>query len=140
MTSDIGVFYAVQINPGQAPQRVKFGFTADITARVRVYRGIVPEAVLVRTWPCRRKDELFVIRSLPLMGCKQITISGELCEVDDFNLIEGRITAAVAEAQSEEFISDNSRWLVRNDHRARRRACNRDRQRRRRQRITGART
>jgi hypothetical protein len=54
ISSEIGVFYLVQLEPELDPCRFKVGFAANLQERLRALRCSAPFAKVIETWPCRR--------------------------------------------------------------------------------------
>jgi hypothetical protein len=54
---DVGLFYAIQLEPDHDPCRIKVGFTVDLAERLRKHRCSAPFAKYLNNWPCRRAWE-----------------------------------------------------------------------------------
>jgi hypothetical protein len=63
VSSEVGIFYVIQLIPELDPTRLKFGYTDDIQVRLAQHRTSAPTARVVKTWPCRRTWEGTVINS-----------------------------------------------------------------------------
>ena len=59
-----GVFYIIQLAPDLDPNRIKFGFTANLPARLAQHKTTAPTCALVRWWPCRKSFERVAIISI----------------------------------------------------------------------------
>lgn len=82
-----GWFYVVQVLPELEPRRVKLGFATDTLQRLHTYWTICPNAMIVKTWPCRFVWEQCAIASATRIDCEQI--GQELFHCDDLaELIE----------------------------------------------------
>lgn len=92
---DAGYFYAIQLVPESAPKRVKLGWANDVKTRLSDHRVSAPTAILLRTWPCLKRDEAAAIRHVAPMG--EVRLSKEafdfadhpalLSALDDFFLV-----------------------------------------------------
>jgi hypothetical protein len=77
-----GEFYLVQLEPTALPKRVKLGYTTNIAARLTSHRVPNPNAVIVKSWPCRSSWEDAAICALSnLPGC--VKISKEVFDSSD---------------------------------------------------------
>lgn len=80
-TSDVGVFYVIQLVPDLDPKRLKLGFAESWEQRLSQHRAVAPTARLLRAWPCKRSWELTAIDALTHEGCRLIL--NEVFECDD---------------------------------------------------------
>ena len=71
VSSEVGVFYVIQLEPEFDPGRFKVGFAAGMSERLRQLRCSAPFIKLVRTWPCRRLWEKTAIESVAA-GCERL--------------------------------------------------------------------
>ena len=62
--SEDGYLYIVATEPEIMPRRHKIGFTISIEERLRTHRNTSPNAVLIKTWPCRRTWESTAIAAM----------------------------------------------------------------------------
>lgn len=69
--SIVGYFYIVQPLPEVQPGRIKLGFTTNPDGRLASYRGICPEAKMLRKWRCWGDWERPAIDYIAT-GCKPI--------------------------------------------------------------------
>lgn len=67
-----GWFYAIQVIPELAPNRIKFGFSSNVDARLQAHRTSAPTAHLVKKWPCERCWENAIIASVTRMDCQLV--------------------------------------------------------------------
>ena len=72
VSEDVGVFYIIQIVPDLAPNRLKFGFAANVQERLAQHRTSAPTASILRSWPSRRTWEPTLRDCLAARGCKLI--------------------------------------------------------------------
>lgn len=91
VSTEVGVFYIIQLVPELDPRRLKFGFADDIQARLAQHRTSAPTAQLLKTWPCRRPWEGTVIDSLSGAGCRLIL--NEVYECEDVPAVVERADA-----------------------------------------------
>ena len=70
-SSEIGVFYMIQLEPNHDPGRFKLGFTSDLAARLQKHRCSAPFAFVLKSWPCRRTWERAAIDCLTI-GYEQL--------------------------------------------------------------------
>lgn len=47
-----GVFYLIQLIPEVLPERIKMGYTTELTTRLRDFRTTCPGLSVTKTWPC----------------------------------------------------------------------------------------
>ena len=81
-----GFLYCIQPVPEFNPNRIKFGFGYDVERRMRGYRIICPNLVVLGTWSCRRNMERPAIRAITkLVKCTALT--NELFDCDDFHAL-----------------------------------------------------
>jgi len=80
-TSDVGVFYVIQLVPDLDPKRLKLGFAESLDQRLSQHRTAAPTARVLRAWPCKRSWELTTIDALTREGCRLIL--NEVFECDD---------------------------------------------------------
>jgi hypothetical protein len=71
VSTEVGVFYLIQLEPELDPGRFKVGFAASMSERLRHLQCSAPFAVVVRTWPCRRLWEKTAIESVAA-GCERL--------------------------------------------------------------------
>lgn len=93
MTAGPGYFYAIQLVPDLAPNRIKFGWTLDTGKRLRNHRTAAPTARLLRAWPCHWTLEQPAIKAV-VSGHQ---IGPEVFDVDD---VEGLLASIDALAQN----------------------------------------
>jgi hypothetical protein len=72
VTQDFGMFYLIQIIPEFNPNRLKFGFAADVQQRLAEHRTSAPTASILKTWPCKRSWESTITDCLASYGCELI--------------------------------------------------------------------
>jgi hypothetical protein len=87
VTSETGVFYAIQLVPELVPGRVKLGFADTVEVRLAQHRTSAPTARLLRSWPCRRSWERTAIDALSAVGGHLV-----LNEVFEFEDIDALVT------------------------------------------------
>lgn len=68
----IGVFYAIQLIPDLAPQRIKIGFATSLPDRLATHRTSAPTAQVMKSWPCRRTWERAAADAASATECKQV--------------------------------------------------------------------
>ena len=78
-----GIFYVVQLVPELDAQRIKFGFSSRIKARLAGLRITCPNAQLLKSWPCRRSWESTAIDSLTQENRTMGMIGGEVFRCTD---------------------------------------------------------
>ncbi len=71
VSTEVGVFYLIRLEPELDPNRFKVGFAASMSERLRHLRCSAPFATVVQTWPCRRLWEKTVIESVAA-GCERL--------------------------------------------------------------------
>jgi hypothetical protein len=71
-SDDVGVFYIIQLVPELNPNRIKFGFAANVQERLTQHRTSAPTACILRSWPSRRTWEPTFIDCLASKGCELI--------------------------------------------------------------------
>jgi len=71
ISTEIGVFYLIQLEPEHDPLRFKVGFAANINERLRALKCSAPFATVVKAWPCRRLWEKTAIDSVTF-GCDRL--------------------------------------------------------------------
>lgn len=71
ISSELGVFYLIQLEPEHDPGRFKVGFAASMPERLRQLRCSAPFASVVQKWPCRRLWEKTAIDCVSI-GCEQL--------------------------------------------------------------------
>jgi hypothetical protein len=64
VSAELGFFYLIQLEPEFDPGRVKVGFAASMSERLRHLRCSAPFACVIRSWPCRRLWEKTAIESV----------------------------------------------------------------------------
>lgn len=77
-----GFFYAVQIAPELAPERIKLGWSSDPSKRLLQYQCGAPTATLIGIWPCARYLERPTIKDLAKHSHRRLSH-----EVFDFHVI-----------------------------------------------------
>jgi len=82
---DKGFFYIIQTNPNNIPNRYKFGFTNDMSNRLRNHRCLCPNLKIIKKYPCNKSLELALLKVVNV-NCKRI--GQELYEVKDIKQIE----------------------------------------------------
>lgn len=80
--SEDGYLYIIATEPEIMPRRHKIGFALSPEERLRDYRCANPNAVLRKTWPCRRTWETAAIAAMT----NDISISKLSSEVFDANV------------------------------------------------------
>lgn len=80
-TSGDGYLYIVQLEPDLIPARHKLGFASNPHDRLTDYRCANPNAIIVKTWPCRRTWEKAAIDALT--DSAGTHIGGEVFDLDD---------------------------------------------------------
>ena len=71
VSTEVGVFYVIQLEPEFDPGRFKVGFAAGMSERLRQLRCAAPFIAVARTWPCRRLWEKTAIESVAA-GCERL--------------------------------------------------------------------
>ncbi|MBF0114790.1 MAG: hypothetical protein HQM04_07070 [Magnetococcales bacterium] len=84
-SSDVGVFYIIQIVPELDQTRLKLGFAESLEERMAQHRTMAPTARVLRFWPCRRVWEKAAIDALTNVGC--CLINNEVFECNDINVL-----------------------------------------------------
>ncbi len=79
-SEDVGVFYIIQLVPELDPNRLKFGFAANVQDRLGQHRTAAPTACVLRSWPCRRTWEPTLIDCLASKGCELLLNEVYQCE------------------------------------------------------------
>lgn len=59
--SDDGVFYVILLIPEYSKTRIKVGFTENMDARLRSHMVSAPTAELIKTYPCKRSWEGYML-------------------------------------------------------------------------------
>lgn len=77
-----GLFYVVQLAPDVAPQRLKLGFATSIDSRVKGYRTLSPNCLVLGTWECERQDEQEAIRAIT-QSTRAARVGGEVYDCSD---------------------------------------------------------
>ncbi len=79
-----GFFYFIQLVPEYNPNRIKFGFAEhDISRRLRQHQTVCPNAKLIASWSCRRREERQAILGITkAVRCTALT--DEVFECDNF--------------------------------------------------------
>ena len=72
VSEDVGVFYIIQIVPELDPNRLKFGFAANVQERLAQHRTSAPTGCILRSWPSRRTWEPTLLDCLASRGCELI--------------------------------------------------------------------
>lgn len=75
-----GSFYVIQLVPELDPNRVKLGFTNDLSARLDAIRTAAPTATLLKHWPCMVSWERTAIASITRIGCDLIANEVYRCD------------------------------------------------------------
>jgi len=88
VNGSVGYFYAIQIVPEYAPNRIKLGFAVDARARLDAHRTSAPTATLVKMWPCNRAWELCAIASMTREGCT--LVANEVYDCDNLQTLVKR--------------------------------------------------
>lgn len=70
-TTDFGFFYLIQLHPEDLPDRVKLGYTDNLTQRLHDHRTTAPTLKLLRSWPCKRTWEAAAISSITRSDCRR---------------------------------------------------------------------
>lgn len=71
ISSEVGVFYLIQLEPEHDPGRFKVGFAASMPERLRTLRCSAPFATVVKTWQSRRLWEKTAIDCVAV-GCEKL--------------------------------------------------------------------
>jgi hypothetical protein len=79
-SSDVGVFYIIQLVPDLDPNRIKLGFAESLDRRLSEHRTAAPTAQVLQAWPSRRTWEGTVIAALTRSGCSLIRNEVFLCD------------------------------------------------------------
>lgn len=115
--SRLGYFYVVQLIPDLAPNRLKFGWTADLTARMASHRCSAPTALLYAAWTCPRDLEQPTISAITQYGCialgnESVDASdiGAVCSQIDLRLKHPRLTPSIRQARSWRVAADKRTW------------------------------
>ncbi len=82
---DHGCFYFIQVIPDFTPNRIKLGFSDNLTQRIGSFKTVIPTLKVVKTWPCLRCWERAAIASVTRMNC--IFIGEEIIDCDSYELI-----------------------------------------------------
>jgi len=80
LSEDVGVFYIIQLVPELNPNRLKFGFAANVQDRIAQHRTAAPTSHLLRSWPCRRTWEPALKDCLASKGCELVLNEVYECE------------------------------------------------------------
>ena len=80
-----GFFYVIQLIPEFSKNRIKLGFTNDLSARLAEHRTTCPTAVYAITFPCRREWEATIMQFIAA-GAGLTWIGGEVFEGDIWSL------------------------------------------------------
>jgi hypothetical protein len=81
-----GLFYIIQLLPDEIPDRIKIGYTDNLTQRLSDHRTSNPTLKLLKSWPCKRTWEHAVIASVTRAEC--INIGGEVYEGRAIGFVE----------------------------------------------------
>ena len=71
VSSEVGVFYLIQLEPELDPCRFKVGFATNMQDRLRALRCSAPIATVIKTWHCRRLWEKTAIDCVSA-GCVRL--------------------------------------------------------------------
>ena len=99
-----GYFYIIVLDPELRPNRVKLGFTHDLSARLIDYHTANPEAELITFTSCRRSWESAWIALLT--GRRARNVGGEVYDVDDLPALEADLSLLARMA------GRNTDWLA----------------------------
>ena len=80
-----GVFYIIQTNPHSIPSRYKFGFTNDLSNRIRSYKSVCPNLKIIDKYPCDSIHELPLLKMIQKYGKR---VGQELFEIKDLEVIK----------------------------------------------------
>ena len=80
-TSNVGVFYVIQLVPDLDPKRLKLGFADSLEQRLSQHRTAAPTACVMKAWPCKRTWEFTVMDALTRHGCRLVL--NEVYECDE---------------------------------------------------------
>jgi hypothetical protein len=83
-----GFFYVIQLIPEFDPMRIKLGFSADTSQRLRQHQASAPTARIVKVWPCNRLLEKAAIDFITAKGCSLIRAEVWVC--DDLQAVIAR--------------------------------------------------
>jgi len=78
--SNSGVFYIIKTNPNSIPNRYKFGFSSDLPNRIKSYKSVCPNSIVVESFKCNFYHELPLLKMISKYGKR---IGQELYEVED---------------------------------------------------------
>ncbi len=81
VSTDIGVFYIIQLVPELDPRRLKLGYADNIDNRLSQHRTAAPTATVSKSWPCKRTWESTVMDALTAKHCRLIL--NEVFECDE---------------------------------------------------------
>ena len=86
-----GVFYAIQLLPDIAPDRVKFGFTTNLESRLQTHRCTCPDAKPLQTWRC---NPLWEAAGLAAVGaCESVShVGGEVFDCKEIDATLATVT------------------------------------------------
>ena len=89
INGDVGAFYAVQLIPEFAPNRLKLGFSNDTMGRLSTHRCSSPTAIMLKSWDCKRSWERAAMDSATRQDC--ILIANEVYDCDSLENVLGRL-------------------------------------------------
>lgn len=89
INGETGLFYLIQLIPELSENRVKLGFSNEISARLASHRTSSPTAVLIKSWDCKRTWERTAMDSATRTGCR--LIANEVFECDSVDKIADRL-------------------------------------------------
>lgn len=83
LESSDGYFYVIKIFPEFSENRIKLGFSSDMTNRIIQHKCISPTLQLIKTWKCKRYWEPVIIDIVEKEATKKYSN-----EVYDFDCLE----------------------------------------------------
>lgn len=84
----VGTFYIIQLVPELDDRRVKFGYTGNLSGRLRAHQTTCPNAKVFCQYSCRDAWEITAIASIAREGCQ--FISNEVYQVDNLDKLMQR--------------------------------------------------
>jgi len=89
--TDRGVFYLIQLLPTEVPNRVKVGFTSNISKRLAAHKTTCPDAIVVNSWECNRNWEAAALVAFK-NHCKCSPVGVEVFDCEDLSYSEDTLT------------------------------------------------
>lgn len=103
-----GYFYIIQIVPELMPNRVKIGYTDNLSQRLREHQTSAPTARFVKYWECKRSWDEAVMDSITREGCTLVMNEVYEGDVESFVARAEALFALMPTSSTEIPLSENS--------------------------------